>query len=224
MPLVRLKRILRGAKGVQNDFREVAMKKGVAGVLVILWLVSPLVAHSSVPLDMLKVHIDKILEVLRDPALKGDSGRKVKKKRIQAISEEMFDFTELSKRSLAQNWNKFNPDQQKEFIRLYKSLLEETYSDKVSSYTDEKIVIKRDVNLSEKTVEVQTTVITKTSEVPIDYRLIEKNGDWKVYDVVIEGVSLVSNYRTQFREILASRTPEALLEILRNKVGKGQAS
>jgi len=213
-----------GTKRVQNDFREVAMKKGVVGILLVLWLVSPLEANSAVPLDMLKIHIDKVLEVLRDPALKGESERKVKKERIRVISEEMFDFTELSKRSLAQNWDKFNPDQQKEFIRLYKSLLEETYSEKVTSYTDEKIVIKKDVNLSEKTVEVQTTVITKTSEVPIYYRLIEKNGDWKVYDVVIEGVSLVSNYRTQFREILASKTPEALLEVLRNKVGKGQAS
>jgi phospholipid transport system substrate-binding protein len=213
-----------GTKRVQNDFREVAMKKGVVGILLVLWLMSPLEANSAVPLDMLKIHIDKVLEVLRDPALKGESERKVKKERIRAISEEMFDFTELSKRSLGQNWDKFNPDQQKEFIRLYKSLLEETYSEKITSYTDEKIIIKKDVNLSEKTVEVQTTVITKTSEVPIYYRLIEKNGDWKVYDVVIEGVSLVSNYRTQFREILASKTPEALLEVLRNKVGKGQAS
>jgi phospholipid transport system substrate-binding protein len=201
-----------------------AMKKGVVGVLLILWLMSPLVTHSAVPVDMLREHVNKVLEVLRDPALKGESGRKVKKERIRVISEEMFDFTELSKRSLGQNWDKFNPDQQKEFIKLYKSLLEETYSDKVTSYTDEKIVIKKEVSLSEKTVEVQTTVITKTSEVPIYYRLMEKNGNWKVYDVVIEGVSLVSNYRTQFREILATKTPEAVLEILRNKVGKGQAS
>jgi phospholipid transport system substrate-binding protein len=212
------------AKKVRNDFRGVAMKKGVVGILLILWLMSPLVTHSAVPVDMLREHVNKILEVLRDPALKGESGRKVKKERIRVISEEMFDFTELSKRSLGQNWDKFNPDQQKEFIKLYKSLLEETYSEKVTSYTDEKIVIKKEVSLSEKTVEVQTTVITKTSEVPIYYRLMEKNGNWKVYDVVIEGVSLVSNYRTQFREILATKTPEAVLEILRNKVGKGQAS
>jgi phospholipid transport system substrate-binding protein len=211
------------AKRVQNDFRGVAMKKGVVGILLILLLMSPLAVHSAVPLDMVKEHIDKVLEVLRDPALKGESGRKVKKERIQAISEEKFDFTELSKRSLAQNWDKFNPDQQKEFIRLYKSLLEETYSEKVTSYTDEKIVIKKEVNLSEKTVEVQTTILTRTSEVPIYYRLIEKDGNWKVYDVVVEGISLVSNYRTQFREILAGKTPEALLEILRKKVGKGQA-
>ena len=200
------------------------MKKGVVGILLVLWLMSPLVTHSAVPVDMLREHVNKILEVLRDPVLKGESGRKVKKERIRVISEEMFDFTELSKRSLGQNWDKFNPDQQKEFIKLYKSLLEETYSEKVTSYTDEKIVIKKEVSLSEKTVEVQTTVITKTSEVPIYYRLMEKNGNWKVYDVVIEGVSLVSNYRTQFREILATKTPEAVLEILRNKVGKGQAS
>jgi len=224
MPLVRSKRMLQGAKRVQNDFREVAMKKGVVGILLILWLISPLAANSAVPVDMLREHMNKILEVLRDPTLKGESGRKVKKERIRAISEEMFDFTELSKRSLGQNWDKFNPDQQKEFIKLYKSLLEEAYSEKVTSYMDEKIVFKKDVSLSEKTVEVQTTIITKTSEVPIDYRLIEKNGDWKVYDVVIEGVSLISNYRTQFREILASKTPEALLEILRKKVGKGQVS
>ena len=165
------------------------MKKGVVGILLILWLMSPLVTHSAVPVDMLREHVNKILEVLRDPALKGESGRKVKKERIRVISEEMFDFTELSKRSLGQNWDKFNPDQQKEFIKLYKSLLEEMYSEKVTSYTDEKIVIKKEVSLSEKTVEVQTTIITKTSEVPIYYRLMEKNGNWKVYDVVIEGVT-----------------------------------
>jgi phospholipid transport system substrate-binding protein len=216
--------MFREAKGVQNDFRGIAMKKGVVGILLILWLMLPLAANSAMPVDMLREHMNKILEVLRDPALKGESGRKVKKERIQTISQEMFDFTELSKRSLGQNWDKFNPDQQKEFIRLYKLLLEEAYSEKVTSYTDEKIVFKKDVSLSEKTVEVQTTIITKTLEVPIYYRLMEKNGNWKVYDVVIEGVSLVSNYRTQFREILASKTPEALLEILRNKVGKGQAS
>jgi phospholipid transport system substrate-binding protein len=200
------------------------MKKGVIGVLLILSLMLPLDARSAVPLDMVKSHINKVLEVLRDPALEGNSGRKVKKEKIQTISEEMFDFTELSKRSLGQNWEKLNPDQQKEFIKLYQSLLEETYAEKITGYTNEKVVFKKEVNLSENTAEVQTTILTKTSEVPIFYRLIEKNGSWRVYDVVIEGVSLVSNYRTQFREILASKTPEALLEILRKKIGKGQAS
>ncbi len=199
------------------------MKKGVVGALLVLGLMLPWDAHPSVPEEVVKNHINKILEVLRDPALRGESGKKVKKEKVRAISEEMFDFTELSKRSLGQNWEKFNTDQQKEFMKLFKSLLEETYSEKITSYTDEKVVFKKEVNLSERTVEVQTVILTKTSEVPIYYRLMERNQDWKVYDVVIEGVSLVSNYRTQFREILASKTPDGLIEILRKKVAKGQA-
>ena len=172
----------------------------------------------------MKEHVNKVLEVLRDPALKGEPGRKVKKEKIRSISEEMFDFTELSKRSLGQNWNKLNADQQEEFIKLFKSLLETVYADKITSYTDERIIFKEEITLSEKTVEVPTTIVTKTSEIPINYRLLQEKGRWKVYDVVIEGVSLVNNYRTQFREILANKTPEALLDILRKKVGDARAS
>jgi phospholipid transport system substrate-binding protein len=180
----------------------------------------PLWAYSGVPLETVKGQMNRVFEVLRNPALKGEAGKKVKKEKIRSISEEIFDFTELSRRSLGQNWNKFSPDQQKEFTKLYKSLLEEAYADKITSYTDEKVFFKREITLSEKTVEVETTIVTKTSEVPIHYRVIEKEGQWKVYDVVIEGVSLVSNYRTQFREILANKKPEDLLETLRKKVAQ----
>jgi phospholipid transport system substrate-binding protein len=168
--------------------------------------------------------VNKVLEVLRAPTLKGEAGKKVKKERVRSVSEEMFDFTELSKRSLGQNWKRLNPDQQEEFIKLFKSLLETVYADKITSYTDEKVTFKGEITLSEKAVEVPTTIVTKTSEIPINYRMIEEEGRWKVYDVVIEGVSLVNNYRTQFREILANQTPEALLDILRKKVGEARAS
>ena len=200
--------------------KEVAMKKRLIGFLLILGLMFPLHVYSAVPLETVKAHVSRVFEVLRDPALKGESGNKAKREKIRSISEEMFDYTELSKRSLGQNWNKLNPGQQTEFIQLFKSLLEDTYADKIISYTDEKVIFKKETSLSEKTVEVQTTIVTKTSEVQINYRVIEENGHWKVYDVVIEGVSLITNYRTQFREILASKTPEALLETLRKKVGK----
>jgi phospholipid transport system substrate-binding protein len=132
----------------------------------------------------------------------------------------MFDYTELSKRTLGQNWSKFNASQQTEFLGLYKTLLEDAYADKIITYTDEKVVFGKETTLSEKTVEVQTTVITKKADIPINYRVIQKGSDWKVYDVVIEGVSLVSNYRNQFKEILSNKTPDALLDTLRKKVGK----
>jgi phospholipid transport system substrate-binding protein len=200
------------------------MKKALLGFLLSLLLTFPPFAYSAAPLDTVKEHVNKVLEVLRDPALKGEPGRKVKKEKIRSISEEMFDFTELSKRSLGQNWKRLNSDQQEEFIKLFKSLLETVYADKITSYTDERVIFKEEITLSEKAVEVPTTIVTKTSETPINYRLIEEKGGWKVYDVVIEGVSLVNNYRTQFREILANKTPEALLDILRKKVGDARAS
>jgi phospholipid transport system substrate-binding protein len=226
MRLAGSKKTLKRRKRRRNDFWEEAdMKKELSGLLLIILLFFPPFACSAAPVDTVKGTVDKVLEVLRDPALKeGEHAKQVKVEKIRSISEELFDFTELSKRSLGQNWNKLNAGQQEEFTKLFKSLLETTYADKIMSYADEKIIFKEEIRLSEKTVEVPTTISTKTSEIPINYRLIEKEGRWKVYDVVIEGVSLVNNYRTQFREILANKTPEAMLDILRKKVGEALAS
>jgi phospholipid transport system substrate-binding protein len=187
-------------------------------MILILCLVVPVAAYAGTALETVKTQADKVLEVLRDPALKPESARKTKTDRIRSISENMFDFTELSRRTLAKNWDRFNPDQQKEFVRLYKSLLEDAYADKVLSYTDEKIVFGKEIPLTEKTIEVHSAVLRKNGEIPIYYRVILKDGVWRVYDVVIEGVSLISNYRSQFREILMNKPPESLLETLRKKV------
>jgi len=132
----------------------------------------------------------------------------------------MFDFNELSRRTLAQNWTKLNNEQQKEFIELYKSILEDAYVDKIVTYTDEKVIFNKENPLSEKTFEVQTMILTKKADIPIYYRVIQKEGEWRVYDVVIEGVSLINNYRSQFKDILTNKTPEVLLDTLRKKVGK----
>jgi len=132
----------------------------------------------------------------------------------------MFDYSELSRRTLGQDWKKLNPAQQNEFTDLYKSLLEDAYADKIINYTDEKVAFSKENQLSEKTFEVQTTVLTKKADIPIYYRVIQKDGQWKVYDVVIEGVSLVNNYRNQFREILMNKSPEVLIDTLKKKVGK----
>jgi phospholipid transport system substrate-binding protein len=220
MRLARSKRILKGGKKIRNNFQEVVMKKQLVGFLLIFGLMFPFCVYSGVPFETVKGQINRVLEVLRNPTLKGEAGKRVKKEEIRSISEEMFDFTELSRRSLGPNWSKFSPDQQKEFIKLYKSLLTNVYADKITSYTDEKVIFKRENALLEKTVEVETIIVTKTSEVHINYRVIEKDGQWRVYDVVIEGISLVNNYRTQFREILADKTPEDLLETLRKKVAQ----
>jgi phospholipid transport system substrate-binding protein len=196
------------------------MRKKTVAFIVIVFLMVPFFVYAGPPLEAVKTQVNKVLDVLRDPSLKGEAGKKVKREKIRDISGKMFDYTELSKRTLGQNWSKLNAGQQTEFLGLYKTLLEDAYADKIITYTDEKVVFGKETTLSEKTVEVQTTIITKKADIPIHYRVIQKGNDWKVYDVVIEGVSLVSNYRNQFKEILSNKTPDALLDTLRKKVGK----
>jgi len=193
------------------------MKKYIPIMILVICLILPLSAFAGAALDTVQGHVNKVLDVLRDTSPKTESAKKDK---MRAIADDMFDFAELSKRTLAQNWNKFDPEQRKEFTKLYKTLLADTYADKILTYTNEKIVFTKEVPLTDTTVEVRSTVIRKPSEVPITYRVIKKADGWRVYDVVVEGVSLINNYRSQFREILLSKPPESLLETLRKKVSK----
>jgi phospholipid transport system substrate-binding protein len=196
------------------------VKRYLSRLIVLVWLALPLTVFSATPMQTIKTEVDGVLAILANPALKGEAGREAKRAEIEAAASKLFDFVELSRRSLGLYWNRFKPDEQKEFVNLYRQILEDAYVGKITAYTNEKIEFTKEVSLSENIVEVQSVVEARTGEIPIYYRVINKNGQWKVYDVVIEGVSLVENYRTQFREILSDNSPQALLEILRKKVGK----
>jgi phospholipid transport system substrate-binding protein len=181
---------------------------------------SPVSAFAASPLETIQSQVNQVLEVLQDPALKAESAKAAKEKKIWAILDNVFDYTELAKRTLAQHLKKFSPDQQKEFISLFGKLLGTVYMDRIIAYKDEKVVFGKVTNFSDKTAEVQSEVVQSSKSIPIHYRMILQNGEWKVYDVVIEGVSLVQNYRTQFSEILTNKSPEDLLKTLREKVRK----
>lgn len=197
------------------------MKRLLAVFSVFLFLLLSLPVHAGVPMDTVQANVDKVIEVLRDPKLKAESAKETKKERLRHIYDDMFDQVELSRRALTQNWNKLNLAQREEFVNLFRQMLEKTYIDQILAYVDEKVVFDREVQLSGTQAEIQTIVVTSSKKIPVFYRVILKNGGWKVYDVVIENVSLVSNYRTQFNDILAKNTSEQMLEILRKKV-KGQ--
>jgi phospholipid transport system substrate-binding protein len=171
-------------------------------------------------LDAVQTNVNKVLEVLRDPKLKTASAKEIRKEKLRLIYERMFDDVELSKRTLAKNWNSLNVAQRQEFVLLFRQVLEKAYIDKILAYTDEKIIFDRETMVSGTQAEVQTRIVTASKEIPISYRVLLKDGAWKVYDVVIENVSLVLNYRTQFNDILAKNKTEQLLEILRKKVKK----
>jgi phospholipid transport system substrate-binding protein len=130
----------------------------------------------------------------------------------------MFDEFEFSRRTMARNWAKLNTAQQAEFVVLFEQVLEKAYIDKILDYSNEKVDFYKEDMTSDTKAEIQTKIVTSSKEVPIFYRVILKDGKWRVFDVVVENVSLVQNYRTQFNDILANKTPEQLLEILRKKV------
>ncbi len=190
-------------------------------VPIVILLLFPFPVSAATPLDTVEANVNKVLAVLRDPALKAESAKEIKKQRLRAIYDTMFDQVELARRTLALNWNKLNAAQRQEFVQLFRQVLEKAYIDKILDYTNEKILFEKEVKLSENQSEVLTRVVTASKQIPIDYRLIRKDSVWRVYDVVVENVSLVQNYRSQFSDILAKDTPEQLLDILRKKV-KGQ--
>jgi phospholipid transport system substrate-binding protein len=195
------------------------MRNLLVGVSAILFLTSSPAAYAASALETLKTDVNRVLSVLRDPALKAPSERKLREEKVLAVAEPMFDELELSRRAMARNWDKLNPEQQKDFVTLFRKVLEKAYMDKILTYTDEQITFDKEIMLAQDRAEVETRIITSSSQIPITYRLILKDGTWKVYDVVIEGVSLVQNYRSQFNEIMAKNSPKELLAILRKKVG-----
>jgi len=199
------------------------MKKGMWGfgvvMLAMVLLYIPVSANAGGALETIEGQVNKVLELLKDPAMKAESAKEAKEKRLWEITGEIFDYRELSRRTLGRNWKKLNAKQQEEFIDLFSKLLGGVYMDKILAFTDEKVVFEKESVVSETKVEVQSKIITASAEIPINYRMIKKGDEWNVYDVVIEGVSLVKNYRSQFTDILTNKTPEDLLDVLRKKVG-----
>jgi phospholipid transport system substrate-binding protein len=193
---------------------------GVILIIAILLMI-PLHGFAAAPMETVKTGVDKVLATLTDPAFKAKSKEQQLAQLTDAINT-IFDFEELSKRTLGREWKKMTDAQQKEFVQLFRELLQGVYADRLLAYSDQKVIFDKENMLKKGTAEVQSYLQTADGKkIPLFYRLTDKSGDWKVYDVIIEGVSMVKNYRTQFREILAKDSPDKLLEILRNKVGKG---
>ena len=199
------------------------MIKRYTGLILIfaVLLVIPLQSYAATPKETVESGVNNLLSTLGDPAFKAKS----KDEQVAELGtqiEKVFDFTELSKRTLGRDWKKMNAEQQKEFVKLFKELLQGVYADRLLAYSDQKVLFDKETMLKKGRAEVQSYLQTSDNKkIPLFYRLTNKSGSWKVYDVIIEGVSMVKNYRTKFRKILAKDSPDKLLEILRDKVNKG---
>ncbi len=167
--------------------------------------------------DKLKASIDQILSILRDPDLKGEENTQKRRELLREVINQRFSFAKMSQLSLARHWKKRTDEEKKNFVVLFGQLLEDTYISKIESYTDEEVVFVKEL-IKKKKAQINTKIITETVEIPIDYRMYKtKSGDWMVYDMVIEGVSLVGNYRTQFDQILQKESYDKLVADLKKK-------
>ena len=177
-------------------------------------------AAAGPPTDQLKGAVDRVIKVLEDPSLKGDDRVAERRTAVRKIADEIFDFNEIARRALARHWQPLTDKQRVEFVSLFSDLLERSYISKIELYGGEKIQYVGE-RVDGDTATVATRIVTKNgTEVPIDYRLLKKGDRWMVYDVSIEGVSLVSNYRTQFNKIIQTGSFEDLMQKLRTKQGE----
>lgn len=152
--------------------------------------------------DEVKKTVDEVVRIVSDKAFKSNENKR-RQELKQAIGA-IFDYREMAKRSLGKHWRRRTPDERKYFVELFSSLLENSYADKIESYHNEKIEYYREYR-DGNYAEVKSKIMTPShDEYSLDYRLLKKSGKWMVYDVVIEGVSLVSNYRSQFNHIISS--------------------
>jgi phospholipid transport system substrate-binding protein len=174
-------------------------------------------ALAGEPTEQLRRQVDAVLKTLQSPELQKESKTDERRVAIRKIAEQIFDFEETAKRSLGRHWQSRTPAERQEFVRLFSDLLEHSYIAKIDQYHGEKIAYTGE-QLEGDQATVKTRIATpKGAEIPIDYRMHHANGRWLVYDVVIEGVSLVGNYRTQFNKIIQSSSWDDLVQKLRSK-------
>ena len=189
----------------------------LASALALVLLTGP-GATAGPPTDQLRESIDRALKALADPDLRKDIRTRERRAALRGIANQAFDFEEMTKRALARHWHGRTPAEQKEFVQLFADLMERSYVSKLELYGGEKIRYAGESVEGEQAT-VRTKIVTKQgTEVPVDYRMHWRGDCWLVYDVVIEGISLVANYRSQFNAIIQTSTYQELVARMKTKV------
>jgi len=174
-------------------------------------------ALAGVPTEQLRSAVDRVIKTLDDPAMKAEGKAGERRQAVRKIANEIFAWDETAKRALARHWQARTEAQRQEFVKLFGDLLERSYIARIENYGGEKITYLSD-SIDDETAMVRTKIVTKQgSEVPVDYRMLRRSDRWLVYDVVIEGVSLVGNYRTQFNKIIQTSSYEELVKKMKSK-------
>src|SRR5574341_216459 len=167
-------------------------------------------ARAGEPFEVVKVAGDKALQILKDPKLQPKEKKKERIERLKEIVDPLFDYEEMARRALGPHWRRRTPQEQQEFVKLFREFLEKIYSEKVDLYAGERVVYGRET-VEDDYAQVDTVLVnTKGEEVSVVYRLRRVGGKWKVYDAVVENISVVSNYRSQFDRVISKSSFDEL--------------
>jgi len=187
-----------------------------AAALVVAVALQPR-AWAGQPADQLFAHIDEVLRILDDAELRKPAKSQEQRQAIRRIANDIFDFEEISRRSLGRHWQARTATERDEFVQLFGDLLERAYFGRIESYSGEKVAFLGDA-IDGDLATVRTKIVTKQgSEIPVDYRMLRRGDRWRAYDVVIEGVSLVANYRAQFDKIIQRTSYQQLVKQVRER-------
>jgi phospholipid transport system substrate-binding protein len=202
---------------------------GVAVGVLLSWLL--LVSATSTvqagePQDRVRETVDAVLVVLQDKSLQGPENLERRREKMRKAVFQRFGFEEMAQRALGQYWPKRTPAEKKEFVTLFGELLERSYINKIESYTgDQTVLYTKETIDKDGYASVRTEVVNKRDlNAVVEYRLLQRGGNWQVYDVVIEGVSLVNNYRNQFHTIINHESYDALVKKLKLKLEQERAA
>lgn len=192
----------------------------VIPIVIILLLNIQVLAYGAPakPMDDIKGPIERGVALLKDPKYTGKAQHEQQREKIWELIHDIFDFRIISMMALAREWKAFTPKQQDDFTEAFTELLKNNYLNKIQGqFHDEEVVFLGQDMLTDKKAVVRSKILRQQTETPIDYKVVFSQGKWRIYDINVEGISLIKNYRTQFKTILAKDSPEALIKRIREK-------
>jgi phospholipid transport system substrate-binding protein len=186
-------------------------------LLAVALLFDPAATIAGEPLELIRAATEGAIAVLKDPKLKSPEQKKERIDRLKELVNPIFDYDEMARRSLGAHWRRRSPTEQEEFIKLFRDYLERIYSDKIDFYDGQRVVFGRET-IEQDYAQVESKMINaKGEENSVVYRLKRTDGKWKVYDAVIENISIVNNYRSQFDRVISKSSYEELKRMLKQK-------
>ncbi|MBU0986764.1 MAG: ABC transporter substrate-binding protein [Proteobacteria bacterium] len=196
------------------------LKKIISAFIVVFIVGSTHPAHAAQPLDELKGPIQQVINILRDPQYKDASQKDLQREKLWEIARKIFDFEAIARGSLSRyRWDSFTPRQREEFTDVFTRFIGNNYFNKIQGqYHNEQVVFLKQEILTESKARVMTKIQREALEIPVDYSMWLRGGSWRIFNVYIEGVSLLGNYRNEFERFLTNSSADELILELQKKI------